>query len=70
MSPVESRIRSTKFVVWSHVSPKQEFRVILVSRDLAAQLNLNLYDNPVFESIPIKCDDKLPENSVVFIPAG
>lgn len=70
MSNAESRIRDTKFVVWSYVHPKQEFKLILVSRDIAGELSLNLYDNPKFEGIPIQSDIKLPDNSVVFIPSG
>jgi len=78
----QERINRIRTVVYAHVHPDQEFRLILVSGDIADQIHLeNLLDfdaSPIHDAkfdtltavdgIPVKFDPLLPRGSVVFIP--
>lgn len=77
------QIERVKYVLYSHVHPAQEFRLILVSGDIADQIHLEFYRKheeefclgldidtlTQFDGISIKRDSLLPRGSVVFVPA-
>ena len=79
----QEQVNRIRTVVYSHVHPDQDFRLILVSGDIATQIQLeNLLDfeappieEPRFDTlttvdgVPVKFDPLLPRGSVVFIPS-
>jgi len=74
--PWEKRIREVKAAIWTRVHPRQEFRQILVSTDIALQIKDTLgtdLEDPTlghtFEGISITVDTRLPSSSVVYIPS-
>jgi len=71
----EKKIRAIKTRLWSEVAPKQEFRKIIVSNDLAKQIQEtigtdlnNISLGCTFEGIPTTVDKSLPDGCIIFIP--
>lgn len=76
----ERRIRAVKRVVISNSHSDQKFRIIFVSKNIEDQMCKDVHhrdnqpcfelgNHTTFEGTPIKVDEILLENSVVFIPA-
>ena len=71
----EKRIYAIKKALYCRVHPDQEFRQIVVSTNIKKEIEettgvnlLNTRFTYLFSNTEIVVDDRLPDNSVIFIP--